>query len=99
MDSDWNPWNVKNIKPSLLILDEFESWDKFTANPRQKAWNRAIKWLSDIIQLPCEETAGNHLRVIDKDQAFKFLTRSIFVDKSSITYKLLVNIIPNKNFE
>ena len=82
MDSDWNPWNVKDIKPSLLILDEFESWDKFTANPRQKAWNRAIKWLSDIIQLPCEETAGNHLRVIDKDQAFKFLTRSIFVDKS-----------------
>ena len=82
MVSDWNPWNVKDIKPSLLILDEFESWDKFTANPRQKAWNRAIKWLSDIIQLPCEETAGNHLRVIDKDQAFKFLTRSIFVDKS-----------------
>ena len=82
MDSDWNPWNVKDIKPSLLILDEFESWDKFTANPRQKAWNGAIKWLSEIIQLPCEETAGNHLRVIDKDQAFKFLTRSIFVDKS-----------------
>ena len=52
MDSDWNPWNVKDIKPSLLILDEFESWDKFTANPRQKAWNRAIKWLSEIIQLP-----------------------------------------------
>ena len=82
MDSDWDPWKVKDIKPSILILDEFESWDKFTANPRQKAWNRAIKWLSDIIQLPCEETAGNHLRVIDKDQAFKFLTRSIFVDKS-----------------
>ena len=82
MGSDWYPWKIKDIKPSILILDEFESWDKFTANPRQKAWNRAIKWLSDIIQLPCEETAGNHLRVIDKDQAFKFLTRSIFVDKS-----------------
>ena len=82
MDSDWDPWKVKDIKPSILILDEFESWDKFTANPRQKAWNGAIKWLSEIIQLPCEETAGNHLRVIDKDQAFKFLTRSIFVDKS-----------------
>ena len=31
---------------SHLILDKFESWDKFAANPRQKAWNRATKWLS-----------------------------------------------------
>ena len=97
MDSDWNPWNVKDIKPSLLILDEFESWDKFTANPRQKAWNRAIKWLSDIIQLPCEETAGNHLRVIDKDQAFKFLTRSIFVDKSFDNFLRSCMIPPQKS--
>ena len=93
----WNPWNVKDIKPSLLILDEFESWDKFTANPRQKAWNRAIKWLSDIIQLPCEETAGNHLRVIDKDQAFKFLTRSIFVDKSFDNFLRSCMIPPQKS--
>ena len=97
MDSDWNPWTVKDIKPSLLILDEFESWDKFTANPRQKAWNRAIKWLSDIIQLPCEETAGNHLRVIDKDQAFKFLTRSIFVDKSFDNFLRSCMIPPQKS--
>ena len=97
MDSDWNPWNVKDIKPSLLILDEFESWDKFTANPRQKAWNRAIKWLSDIIQLPCEETAGNHLRVIEKDQAFKFLTRSIFVDKSFDNFLRSCMIPPQKS--
>ena len=79
---DWNPWKVKNIKPSHLILDEFESWDKFVSNPRQKAWNRSIKWLSEILQLPCEETAGNKLRVIDRDKAFKFLTKSIYADKS-----------------
>ena len=97
MDSDWDPWKVKDIKPSILILDEFESWDKFTANPRQKAWNRAIKWLSDIIQLPCEETAGNHLRVIDKDQAFKFLTRSIFVDKSFDNFLRSCMIPPQKS--
>ena len=43
---DWNSCKVKEIKHSHLILDKFESWDKFAANPRQKAWNRATKWLS-----------------------------------------------------
>ena len=77
----WNPWKVKEIKPSDLILDKFESWERST-NPRRKAWNRAIKWLSEIIQLPCEETAANKLRAIDRDNAFKFLTGAIFVDTS-----------------
>ena len=79
--NDWNPWKVKEIKPSNLILDKFESWEK-SVNPRQKAWNRATKWLSDIIQLPCEETAGNKLRSIDRDNALKFLTNSIYLDTS-----------------
>ena len=81
VEDPWNPWKVKEIKPSDLILDKFESWER-SANPRQKAWNRAIKWLSEIIQLPCEETAANKLRAIDRDNAFTFLTRAIFVDTS-----------------
>ena len=98
MDLDFDPWKVKEIKPSDLILDKFESWER-SANPRQKAWNRAIKWLSEIIQLPCEETASNKLRAIDKDNAFKFLTRAIFVDKSFDNFLRSCMIAPIKSQE
>ena len=75
----WNPWNVSVVHTSDLFLNKFQSWDNFSADskPRQKAWNRAQKWLSDILKLPCEEKPGNKLRVIYKDNAFKFLIESM----------------------
>ena len=69
-EEEWNPWLVKQVHPSDLIVDKFQSWDSTAAKPRLKAWNRAKKWLSDIIGLPFDPPNGHSSRVFDKDQAF-----------------------------
>ena len=40
-DQDWNPWLVKQVHPSDLLVDKFQSWDNTGAKPRLKAWHRA----------------------------------------------------------
>ena len=73
----WNPWTVTEVNPSDLILNKFESWDNSSidSKPRQKAWNRAEKWLCDILKLPCESNPGNKLMVIDKDKCIQISDR------------------------
>ena len=48
----WNPWKVDQVHPSDIIVNKFQTWDK-TQNSRLrlKAWNRAKKWVSDLIRL------------------------------------------------
>ena len=69
-DQDWNPWLVKQVHPSDLLVDKFQSWDNTGAKPRLKAWHRAQKWVSDIIRLPFTPPTGHTLKISDKDNAF-----------------------------
>ena len=76
-DQDWNPWLVKQVHPSDLLVDKFQSWDNTGAKPRLKAWHRAQKWVSDIIRLPFTPPTGHALKISDKDNAFLYLTEVI----------------------
>ena len=65
---------VKQVHPIDLIVDKFQSWDSTAAKPRLKAWNRAKKWLSEIVRLPFDPPNCHSLRISDKDNAFMYLT-------------------------
>ena len=81
-DRSWNPWLVKEVHPSDLLVDKFLSWDSNSAKPRLKAWHRAQKWVSDIIRLPFTPPNGHTLRVSDKENAFLFMTEEMSKDVS-----------------
>ena len=70
----WNPWKVDQVHPSDIIVNKFQTWDK-TQNSRLrlKAWNRAKKWVSDLIRLDYDPPSGHGLRMVDKDNALQFL--------------------------
>ena len=73
-DQSWNPWVVKEVHPSDLLVDKFLSWDSNVSKPRLKAWHRAQQWVSDIIRLPFTPPTGHSLRISDKDNAFLYMT-------------------------
>ena len=58
-DEDWNPWQVKVVHPSNILVDKFQSWGSTSAKPRLKAWHRAQKWVSDIIRVPFTPPHGH----------------------------------------
>jgi hypothetical protein len=76
-DKRWNPWLVKEVYPSDLLVDKFLSWDSNAVKPRLKAWHRAQKWVSDIIRRPFTPPTGHTLRVSDKENAFLYMTEEM----------------------
>ena len=95
-DKDWNPWLVKEVHPSDILVDKFLSWDVNATKPRLKAWHRAQKWLSDIIRLPFTPPTGHSLRVSDKDHAFLYMTEEMAKDVSFNDFLRSCMIPPTK---
>ena len=94
---NWNPWKVEQVHPSDLIVDKFQSWDKTQdPKPRQKAWNRARKWVSDLIRLAYDPPSGQGLRVVDKDNALKFLIENMHEGKTTFENFLCMCMKPPK---
>ena len=86
VNENWNPWKVQQVNPSDLIVNKFQSWDKTQdPRPRLKAWNRAQKWVSDLIRLPFHPPAGHALRVIDKEKGSNSSRNTSEQELTSIT--------------
>ena len=98
-DEEWNPWLVKQVHPSDLLVDKFQSWDSTASKPRLKAWNRAQQWVCDIIRLPFTPPAGHGLRVSDKEKAFLYLTEEMSKSVPFIDFLKSCMIPPNTALE
>lgn len=91
---DWNPWQIEQVHLSDLIVDKFQSWDKTQdPKPRLKAWNRAKKWVSELIKVQYNPPAGHSLRVLDKDNALQYLIEVMY-DGTSFENFLRLYMIP-----
>ena len=71
MDSNSDPWAVEFITPSVSLISKFEHWDKSKSNAsKRRAFNRARKWISDLLKRPFGRSENEKLRHIDIVKAF-----------------------------
>ena len=66
VDVELNPWTVEIVTPSDNLIATFEKWDKTKSTaPRLRSFNRARKWISNLLKRPFKVPEAHKLRHID----------------------------------
>ena len=73
-----SPWNVEVITPSNLLIEKFEKWDKTKSSAHKlRSYNRARKWVSDLLKRPLKIPETYKLRNVDILKALEDMTDSM----------------------
>ena len=66
-----NPWTIDVITPSDSLISKFAKWDKTkTSSSKRRSFNRARKWISDLLKRPFKIHENEKLRHIDRHVFF-----------------------------
>ena len=67
-----DPWSVEFVTPSDTLIAKFATWDKTKSNAsKRRSFNRARKWISDLLKRPFNIPENEKLRHIDTTKAFE----------------------------
>lgn len=66
VENELNPWTFKVVTPSDSLIANFEEWGKTKSiAPRLRSFNRAKKWISNLLKHPFKVPEAHKLRHID----------------------------------
>ena len=87
MDSNSDPWAVEIITPSTSLISKFENYDKTKSNAsKRRSFNRARKWISDLLKRPFKIAENEKLRHIDIVLALEDMTNALAMP-GGVTYE------------
>ena len=73
-----DPWSVDVVTPSEYLIAKFQSWDKSKSSPpRLRSFNRARKWVSNLLKRPFNVSDAHKLRNIDSMMALQHMIDSM----------------------
>lgn len=73
MDKNIDPWTVEFVTPSDSLITKFEKWDKTRSNAsKRRSFNRARKWISDLLKKPFKIPENEKLRHTDITNAKRY---------------------------
>ena len=74
MDKNVSPWSVEVVTPSDLLISKFEEYDKTKSTaPRLRSFNRAKKWISNLLKRQFKVPEAHRLRHIDINLALQHM--------------------------
>ena len=86
-DGKINPWNIQIVTPSPALIAKFEEFDKTKSTARKlRSFNRAKKWLSNLLKIPFEVNDAHKLRNIDSMMALEHMIDSLAMP-GGVTYE------------
>ena len=86
VDQKFNVWSVNVVTPSDYLITKFEEWDKTkTAAPRLRSFNRARKWVSNLLKRDFKIPEAHKLRHIDTNMALEHMINALAMP-GGITY-------------
>ena len=66
MDKNSDPWSIEFVTPFTSLTAKFENFDKTkSSSSKRKSFNRARKWISDLLKKPFKISENEKLRHID----------------------------------
>ena len=72
MDNNIDPCSVEFVTPSDTLIAKFATWDKTKSNAsKRRSFNRARKWISDLLKRPFNIPENEKLRHIDTAKALE----------------------------
>ena len=72
LDKNVSPWTVEVVTPSDLLISKFEEYDKTKSTaPRLRSFNRAKKWISNLLKRQFKVLEAHRLRHIDINLALQ----------------------------
>ena len=87
MDSNSDPWAVEIITPSTSLISKFENYDKTKSNAsKRRSFNRARKWISDLLKREFKIAENEKLRHIDIVLALEDMTNALAMP-GGVTYE------------
>ena len=87
MDSNSDPWTVEIITPSNSLISKFENYDKTKSNAsKRRSFNRARKWISNLLKREFKIAENEKLRHIDIVLALEDMTNALAMP-GGVTYE------------
>ena len=82
-----DPWTVEVVTPSSSLISKFSQWDKTkSSNSKRRSFNRARKWISDLLKIPFIIADNEKLRHFDIIMALEDMT-NLLAMPGGITYQ------------
>ena len=82
-----NPWSVEVVTPSDSLIAKFDQWDKTKSTaPRLRSFNRARKWVSNLLKRPFKVPEAHKLRHSDTMMALEDMINATAMP-GGITYE------------
>ena len=79
-------WDVDVITPSESLINKFSNWDKSKSSAlKLRSYNRARKWVSDLLKRPLIIPDSHELRNLDLINALEDMTDALAMP-GGITY-------------
>ena len=72
-----DPWSVKVVTPSESLIAHFDKWDMTKSNASKlRSFNRARKWISNLLKRQFKVPEAHKLRHIDTMNALQHMIDS-----------------------
>ena len=73
-----SPWNVEVVTPSTSLISKFDEFDKTRSTaPKLRSFNRARKWISNLLKRDFKVPEAHKLRNIDSMMALEHMIDSL----------------------
>ena len=78
MDKNMSPWSVEVVTPSDYLIKRFEEWDQTKSSAsRLRSFNRARKWISNLLKRSFKVPEAHKLRHIDTMKALEHMINAM----------------------
>ena len=75
---NFNVWTVDVVTPSNSLISKFDKYDKTKSSAsKRRSFNRARKWISDLLRRPFKIPENDKLRHIDITLALEDMTNCL----------------------
>ena len=84
---NFDPWSLEVITPSESLISKFYKFDKTKSSvTKRRAFNRARKWISDLLKRPFNIPDSDRMRHIDVLMALEDMTNQLAMP-GGVTYE------------
>ena len=89
-----DPWNIQVVTPSAGLILKFESWDNIRSfAPKRRSFNRARKWISDLLKRPFKIPENEKLRHYDTAKALDDMINALAIPGGKTYEEYLISCL------